>query len=84
MKSTAGSSVYDSGLGWEPSLGGLASSWELIADLTLTGQSGELDRRSPRNGRWERTFLVDHISPPTRWERGGGRSDTNEAQGVRH
>ena len=84
VESTAGSSVYDMGLGWEPSLGGLASSWELVADLTFTRKSGELDRRDPRNGRWERTFLFDHIGPPTRWERGGGRADINEARGVRH
>ena len=51
IKSTAGSSVYDSGLGWEPSLGGLANSWELVADLTFTGESGELYRWDPRNTR---------------------------------
>ena len=63
VESTAGSSVYDMGLGWEPSLGGLASSWELVADLTFTGKSGELDRRDPRNG--NRTNSNAGIPNPT-------------------
>ena len=83
-RSTAGSSVHDSRLGWEPSLGGLANSGELVADLTATRKSRELVRRGPRNERWERTVLVDHISPPTRWERGGGRADIDDTRGVRH